>query len=210
MRSLNVLLLAVILGKTHYVSSSHHPAFVTFVSSTTRTLDGIKVGSSKASDDKLIDAQEAAAVDAHDISDPGIEGASMERAVMMAAELFETQIAKDEHHKSKSSSLFGSIWNFFRPDNEYEIRVVKEAEANYAHDLSDIAAIEHANEIVIEDSSVDEEAKSSLINSIKEFFHLFHKRQEEEENELNELRDAEAEFAHTLSDVAAMEHANEI
>ena len=209
MRSLKVLFLAVILGKTHHVSSSHHkPAFVTCVRSS--TLNGIKVSSSKASDEKLLDAQEAAAVDAHDISDPGIEGASMERAVMMAAELFETQIAKEEHHKSKSSSLFGSIWNFFRPDNEYEIRVVKEAEANYAHDLSDVAAIEHANEIAIEDSSVDEEAKSSLFNSIKEFFHLFHKRKEEEENELNELRDAEAEFAHTLSDVAAMEHANEI
>jgi hypothetical protein len=35
-------------------------------------------------DDDIFDAEEAAAYDAHDISDAGIESAAMERAVMMA------------------------------------------------------------------------------------------------------------------------------
>jgi hypothetical protein len=61
--------------------------------------------------------------------------------------------------------------------------VVKDAEANYAHDLSDMAAIEHANEIFVSDSE-DDRAKSSLFSSIKEFSRLFQKRKEEDENEL--------------------------
>lgn len=210
MRSLNVLRLAIILAGTHIVSSSYRrPAFITCLRSDRRSVYAIKFGTDKASDDTLLDAQEAAAVDAHDVSDAGIEGASMERAVMMAAELFEEQVTKADHQKPKSSSLFGSIWSYFRHDNEYDIRVIKDAEATYAHDLSDMAAIEHANEIFVEDDE-DEGAKSSLFNSIKEFFHLFQKRKEEDEHELMELRDAEANFAHTLSDVAALEHANEI
>jgi len=39
------------------------------------------------SDGDLFDAQEAAAFDAHDISDAGVESAAMERAVIMAYEM---------------------------------------------------------------------------------------------------------------------------
>ncbi len=146
MKSLNVSCLSVILTISQNVSSTHHPAFVTSVRSNRRIFNVHLGGAGEASDDVLLEAEEAAAVDAHDVSDPGIEGASMERAVMMAAELFE-QTKADHHHKPKSSSLFKSIWSYFRHDNEDEIRVVKDAEADYAHDLSVMAAIEHANEI---------------------------------------------------------------
>ena len=209
MKSSNVLCFAVILAISHYASSTHHPAFVTSVHSNRRSFNVHVVGAGEASEDVLLEAEEAAAVDAHDVSDPGIEGASMERAVMMAAELFEQTKADHHHHKPKSSSLFKSIRSYFRHDNEDEISVVKDAEANYAHDLSDMAAIEHANEIFVDDSE-DDQAKSSLFSSIKEFFRLFQRRKEEDENELTELKDAEANFARTLSDVAALEHANEI
>lgn len=213
MRSLNNLVyLAFILAKPQnsFCFRSPPPAFITCVRLNRRSIDVLKLsGTDKTSDDTLLEAEEAAAVDAHDVSDPGIEGASMERAVMMAAELFEQQVAKADHHKPKSQSLFGSIWSYFVHDTKDELTVVKDAEAKYAHDLSDIAAIEHANEIVLEDGE-DEKANSSLFSSIKEFFHLFQKQKDEDEKELMELREAEANFAHVLSDVAALEHANEI
>lgn len=41
------------------------------------------------SDDEIYDSEEAAANDAHDVSDPGMEAAAMERAVMMAHEMLE-------------------------------------------------------------------------------------------------------------------------
>src|SRR5210317_1789117 len=48
-----------------------------------------------AGEDSLLDEEEAAAIDAHDISDPGMEAAAMERAVMLAAEYKEQQRKKN-------------------------------------------------------------------------------------------------------------------
>ena len=63
---------------------------------------------------------------------------------------------------------------------------MRDAEANFAHDLSDAAAVEHANEIPVDDS---ENGNS-------------------DDEDLLEVRDSEANFAHDLSDAAAVEHAN--
>ena len=38
-------------------------------------------------DESILDAEEAAAIDAHDVSDAGMEGAAMERAVILAEEM---------------------------------------------------------------------------------------------------------------------------
>jgi len=45
-------------------------------------------------DAELYDAEEAAAVDAHDVSDPGMEAAAMERAVFLAEEIISNQKEK--------------------------------------------------------------------------------------------------------------------
>ena len=47
--------------------------------------------------DELKESEEAAAVDAHDLSDAGMEAAAEERAVMMAAEM--THKLKEEQEK---------------------------------------------------------------------------------------------------------------
>jgi hypothetical protein len=46
-------------------------------------------------DDSLLDAEDAAAFDAHDLSDPGMEAAAMERAVMMAEEMKKNRNTKE-------------------------------------------------------------------------------------------------------------------
>jgi len=47
---------------------------------------------------------EAAVIDAHDLSDPGIEAASMEAAVVLAADLAEEQMKKHDEQKRMSLS----------------------------------------------------------------------------------------------------------
>ena len=54
-------------------------------------------------EDSLFDDEEAAAIDAHDISDPGMEAAAMERAVMLAAEYNEEQMKKNELKENSMS-----------------------------------------------------------------------------------------------------------
>lgn len=54
----------------------------------------------------IIEDMEAAVIDAHDLSDPGIEAASMERAVVMAADLADEQMKKHDEHNKNVSSYF--------------------------------------------------------------------------------------------------------
>jgi hypothetical protein len=49
----------------------------------------VEIGSKSDADKALVKAEEAAAIDAHDVSDPGMEGAAMERAVVMAADMYD-------------------------------------------------------------------------------------------------------------------------
>jgi len=134
MRSSTISCIAFLV-KIPSSSSSHrpHPAFVNrniLPVMTTAFDTNIVFAGANDGGDGLYDAEEAAALDAHDISDPGMEGAAMERAVIMAVEFKEQQIQKGKD----------------------ELLEVGDAEANFAHDLSDAAAIEHANKISVGDS----------------------------------------------------------
>ena len=82
-----IILSLAILGET--CSHRPGPAFINHkFSLKTRPFDNNKVFfSDSENDEALFDAEEAAAFDAHDISDPGIEDAAMERAAILAAEL---------------------------------------------------------------------------------------------------------------------------
>jgi len=139
----NIILCIVVLGSIPSGSSSYrpHPAFINHISlvETRPFLDRNRVFAAKDNDDAFFDAEEAAAVDAHDVSDPGIEGAAMERAVIMAEEFHEEHIKR----------------------NKDDLLEVRDVEANFAHDLSDAAAVEHANKISLEDSRNEKEAKDN-------------------------------------------------
>ena len=93
---------------------------------------------------------EAAAIDAHDVSDPGIEAASMEAAVVLAADLVEEQMKKHDERKKNISSYFNkmkTMFHTFSHRNLYEdLMQVKDAEAKFATDLSNVAAVEHVEE----------------------------------------------------------------
>jgi hypothetical protein len=52
-------------------------------------------------DQELFESEQAAAVDAHDASDPGVEAAAEERAVMLAAEMAHEIKEKAEKQRSK-------------------------------------------------------------------------------------------------------------
>ena len=79
-----------------------------------------------AAADSLFDEEEAAAIDAHDVSDPGMEAAAMERAVMLAAEYKEEQMKKNQMQQKQKQ--------------EDHIKAVEE---HYKEVERDISAIEH-------------------------------------------------------------------
>ena len=192
------------------------------------------------SDDTLFDAEEAAAIDAHDVSDPGVEGAAMERAVIMAAEFKEEQQKNtDVEHEHDMTSFFDKsktlLRDFMRRKLNRDMMKVEDVEANFAHDLSDIAAMEHANEVVLLDDEDDitdvndislfdaEEAAALDAHDVSDagvegaameraviMAAEFKKQQQKKkENDIMKIRDAEAKFANDLSDMAAVDHVEE-
>ena len=238
------ILCIVLLSKTSSGSSRTsyrpHPTFINHIYTVVKARPS-KIVTAQQSDETLFDAEEAAAIDAHDVSDAGVEGAAMERAVIMAAEFKEEQQKKieveDEHMTSffdKSKTL---LRDFMRRNLNRDMMKVKDAEANFAHDLSDIAAMEHANEVLLLDD--EEENDITDINDMSLFdaeeaaaldahdvsdagvegaameravimaAEFKKQQQKEKENDILKIRDAEAQFAHDLSDVAAVEHAEE-
>ena len=236
------ILCIVLLSKTSS-GSSHtsyrpHPTFINHIYTVVKARPS-KIVAAQQSDDTIFDAEEAAAIDAHDVSDAGVEGAAMERAVIMAAEF------KEEHQKNievehehmtsfvdKSKTL---LRDFMRRNLYRDMMKVKDAEANFAHDLSDIAAMEHANEVLLDEEEDDitdindmslfdaEEAAALDAHDVSDagvegaameraviMAAEFKKQQQKKkEDDILKIRDAEAKFAHDLSDVAAVEHAEE-
>jgi len=186
----------VVLVRIPSSSSSHHPhpAFINpiFLGKTRPFGKNRVTAGAEDNDATLYDAEEAAVLDAHDVSDPGIEGAAMERAVVMSAEIFkEHQTKIEEEHENAFIEKIKSIFHHDErstEEDEHDSLEFREAKANCAHHLSDAAAVEHANEIQAGDSEDEKYDDTDLL----------------------EVRDAEANFAHDLSDVAAVEHANEI
>eukprot|EP01082_Thalassiosira_pseudonana_P003784 g2515.t1 g2515 contig12:271779-273041(+) len=114
----------------HQPAFTHHHLF-------TRTHNNNDVSLTAAKDD-LFDAEEAAALDAHDVSDSGMEGAAMERAVMMAQEYKE--LLKKEREEPKKESTVGKVKSMFKggnADDNDDLFDAEEAAAMDAHDLSD-------------------------------------------------------------------------
>ena len=143
------ILCIVLLSKTSSGSSRTsyrpHPTFINHIYTVVKARPS-KIVTAQQSDETLFDAEEAAAIDAHDVSDAGVEGAAMERAVIMAAEF------KKQQQKEK----------------ENDILKIRDAEAQFAHDLSDVAAVEHAEEYTKAD---DESRIASLaIASVEEHY----------------------------------------
>eukprot|EP01083_Nonionella_stella_P298797 1014104_1 len=186
-----------ILGKQ--CSCSHHlaPAFVNnrYLKRSMSLGNDRELHMTKETDEAIFDAETAAAIDAYDLSDSGMEGAAMERAVMMAAGFEEQHEHNGKIEDKPEPTLLGKIRSLFHQTNNTEeaneagLREVGDAEANYAHDLSDTAAMEHAKEVLLEDNNTKDESRRSA---------------------LFKVMDGEDTYAHALSDTAAMEHANEV
>eukprot|EP00579_Thalassiosira_antarctica_P003776 CAMPEP_0201905732 /NCGR_PEP_ID=MMETSP0902-20130614/56659_1 /ASSEMBLY_ACC=CAM_ASM_000551 /TAXON_ID=420261 /ORGANISM="Thalassiosira antarctica, Strain CCMP982" /LENGTH=544 /DNA_ID=CAMNT_0048439851 /DNA_START=70 /DNA_END=1704 /DNA_ORIENTATION=- len=234
----NIIVCMVVLVRIPSSSSSHHPhpAFINpiFLGKTRPFGKNRVTAGAEDNDATLYDAEEAAVLDAHDVSDPGIEGAAMERAVVMSAEIFkEHQTKIEEEHENAFIEKIKSIFHHDErstEEDEHDSLEFREAKANCAHHLSDAAAVEHANEIQAEDSedgNYDDKdllevraAEADFAHDLSDAAAVEHANEilvEDGENGnyvdedlLLEMRDAEADFAHHLSDAAAVEHANEI
>ena len=101
---------------------------------------------------------EAAVIDAHDLSDPGIEAASMEAAVILAADLADEQMKKHDEHKKTFFNKMKSIFRTFSQKKLYnDLLEVKDAEAKYATDLSNAAAFEHVEEEELQEDKMRDE-----------------------------------------------------
>lgn len=163
--------------------------------------------------DDLIQAREAEANYAHDLSDTAaLEHANkipvdyIRRGIVLTKDTEDESLADAEeaaavdavkeqtmelkHDDKPKKSLIGKVASAFEHLLEDKIddslRQAKETEATYAHDLSDTAAMEHANEIALEDNEQEEEDEDIILKA----------------------REAAVIYAHAhdLSDVAAVEH----
>jgi len=108
-------------------------------------------------EEELLEAEEAAAFDAHDVSDPGLEAAAMERAVMMAEELKEgASVVRKPMRKlpvtsksvEKTENTQKNSEDTSLTAEEEELLEAEDAAALDAHDVSDAgfeaAAMERA------------------------------------------------------------------
>ena len=97
-------------------------------------------------EESLLDDEEAAAIDAHDVSDPGMEAAAMERAVMLAAEYKNEQMKKNQKQQKQKQ--------------EDHIKAVEE---HYKEVERDISAIEH---LIQEAADADHALVSKIVASL--------------------------------------------
>ncbi len=79
-------------------------------------------------DESLLDAEEAAAIDAHDLNDPGLEAAAMERGVMLAEEYKEQQMKKNDKKRSDRIKTIEEHYKQVKKDIEAIERLIKEAD----------------------------------------------------------------------------------
>jgi hypothetical protein len=103
-----------------------------------------KVSSNAAGDDSLFDSEEAAAIDAHDLNDPGLEAAAMERAVMLAEEYREQQIEKKKKKRTERIRSIEEHYKQINKDIEAIERLIKEADdADHASVRRSVLAYEY-------------------------------------------------------------------
>lgn len=171
-------------------------------------------------DDLLLDAEDAAAFDAHDLSDPGMEAAAMERSVIMAEEFKVKQSNKKNEQTTKQTKAETREKSFddTQTNEDDTLSDAEDAAAFDAHDLSDpgmeAAAMERAvmmaEEFKINQSNKKTQYSKNQIKSEtkKEISREVHT---DENASLLDAEDAAAFDAHDLSDpgmeAAAMERA---
>ena len=89
-------------------------------------------------DDSILDAEDAAAIDAHDVSDAGMEGAAMERAVIMAEKFKRDHQRKEQNVTADKSSEVKQTTSNHHGTNDSDYLLEAEEDAAFdAHDLSD-------------------------------------------------------------------------
>ncbi|KAL7526606.1 hypothetical protein ACHAXR_005988, partial [Thalassiosira sp. AJA248-18] len=210
------LCLAVIATLPYSCSHRLGPGFINhMISLKTRSFDITKAlpTAAKGNDETtlLFDAEEAAAFDAHDISDPGIEGAAMERAVIMAEEKKGQAIKKEKQHEPKHSWI-GRIRSLIHHedtnDNEsdddlddQDLLDAKEAAVAYARGLSDVAAVEHAIMTANYDdksSVLPKKREEDYVASVEEHYKLMEKDIEKIEHLIEEADRADRSEGHSL------------
>jgi hypothetical protein len=149
-----------------------------------------EVSSNAEGDDSLFDAEDAAAIDAHDVSDPGLEAAAMERAVMIAQEYKEKMKKKTDKTSSREPCVGGAalIKSLEEQRNELRKGALKiddesllddeDAAAIDAHDVSDpgfeAAAMERsvmlAQEYKTDQMEMKRKAIQDHIKSVEEHY----------------------------------------
>ena len=174
---------------------------------------GDKVSPNADVDDSLFDAEEAAAVDSHDLSDPGLEGAAMERAVMLAEEYKEQQLKKKKDIKRSSSEPCVGGAALIRSLDEQNDKVratnlstddeslldAEEAAAIDAHDVNDsgleAAAMERAvmlaEEYKAQQMRKNEKKRTERMKSIEDHYKQVKKDIEAIERLIKEADDAD-------------------
>mmetsp|Transcript_24628 Transcript_24628/g.51116 ORF Transcript_24628/g.51116 Transcript_24628/m.51116 type:complete len:241 (+) Transcript_24628:75-797(+) len=176
-------------------------------------------GGGENDDNDFYDAEDAAAFDAHDLSDAGMEAAAMERAVMMAEE-FKKQ-PKSVKDSPKIDGQTKSIFRHGLDESDEEFSEAEEEAAFDAHDLSDAgmeaASMERALMMAEEyrdahshqkEKKPKNDSKDMSAESKKS---IFRHGLDESDDEFAENEEEAAFDAHDLSDsgmeAAAMERA---
>ena len=90
--------------------------------------DKAREGIMSKDDESLFEAEEAAAIDAHDVNDSGLEAAAMERAVMLAEEFKEQQMKKKEKNRADRLKAIEEHYIRVKRDIEAIQRLIKEAD----------------------------------------------------------------------------------
>jgi len=165
-----------------------------------------------AGDDSLFEAEEAAAIDSHDVSDPGLEGAAMERAVMLAEEYKVEQMKKKKVMERKSEPCKGGaalinsldeqqekIRTAYLSTDEESLLDAEEAAAIDAHDVNDsgleAAAMERAvmlaEEYKEQQMKKNDKKKVDRIKAIEEHYKQVKKDIEAIERLIKEADDAD-------------------
>ncbi|KAK1737545.1 hypothetical protein QTG54_011831 [Skeletonema marinoi] len=177
-----------------------------------------KVSSNAAGDDSLFDSEDAAAIDAHDLSDSGLEAAAMERAVMLAEEYKEQQLKKKEMDRRNEPCVGGAALINSLEEQHAEVRKTaftdddeslleaEDAAAIDAHDLSDsgleAAAMERAvmlaEEYKEEQIKKNNKERTDRIKSIEEHYKQINKDIEAIERLIKEADDADHASGHLL------------
>ena len=118
-------------------------------------------------DDSLFDAEEAAAIDSHDLSDPGLEAAAMERAVMLAEEYKQQQLKKKDMERRSEPCVGGAA--LIRSLDEQHDKV---REANMSTDDESLFEAEEAAAIDahdVNDSGLEAAAMERAVMMAEEF-----------------------------------------